>query len=152
MKYLKDFILEDINATCHLNPGMNIQGMGDVTMTSGDLVINKKHKKKKSKNTQNLQQYTTEKLKISDVTAHKSKFKQFSQVKVGDLGVNYNGVEARVIDKGTVAEMQKYDKFGIIAIAMRAGSITKDDDAVAIELKDGYTVCTYGENGFLAYR
>ena len=93
-----------------------------------------------------------EKLKLSDIKNIDKRFKPFDKVKTGDLGVNYNGEEARVIDKGTVAEMQKYDEFGIFAIIMRSGAITKDDDAVAIELKDGYTVCTYGENGFLAYK
>lgn len=93
-----------------------------------------------------------EKLKLSDIKNIDKRFKPFNKVNTGDLGVNYNGVEARVIDKGTVAEMQKYDEYNIFAILLRDGGIKEDNDAVAIELKDGYTVCTYGENGFLAYK
>ncbi|MBR4589135.1 hypothetical protein [uncultured Methanobrevibacter sp.] len=53
LKSLKDFISEDVNMTVNVNPNMNIQGMGDVTMTSGDLCGNyndsKKYKKKRKK-------------------------------------------------------------------------------------------------------
>jgi len=55
LKSLDEFVLEDVNMTVNVNPNMNVQGMGDVTMTSGDLgAVEKdedveKNKKKRKK-------------------------------------------------------------------------------------------------------
>lgn len=55
LKSLDDFITEDVNMAVNVNPNMNVQAMGDVTMTSGDLgAVEKdddveKHKKKRKK-------------------------------------------------------------------------------------------------------
>lgn len=58
MIYIKDmnrFIQEDMNMTINVNPNINVQGMGDVTMNSGDLGTAEidsdieKHKKKRKK-------------------------------------------------------------------------------------------------------
>lgn len=55
LKSLDEFVLEDVNMAVNVNPNMNVQGMGDVTMTSGDLgTVEKdddieKHKKKRKK-------------------------------------------------------------------------------------------------------
>lgn len=55
LKSLNDFVLEDMNMAVNVNPNMNVQAMGDVTMTSGDLgAVEKdddieKHKKKRKK-------------------------------------------------------------------------------------------------------
>jgi len=55
LKSLSEFVLEDVSMAVNVNPNMNVQGMGDVTMTSGDLgAVEKdddieKHKKKRKK-------------------------------------------------------------------------------------------------------
>ena len=55
LKSLSEFVLEDVNMAVNVNPNMNVQGMGDVTMTSGDLgAVEKdddieKYKKKRKK-------------------------------------------------------------------------------------------------------
>lgn len=55
LKSLNEFVLEDVNMAINVNPNMTVQGMGDVTMTSGDLgAVEKdgdieKHKKKRKK-------------------------------------------------------------------------------------------------------
>lgn len=37
LKSLDEYVLENIDMTVSVNPNMNVQGMGDITMTSGDL-------------------------------------------------------------------------------------------------------------------
>lgn len=55
LKSLDEFVLEDMNMIMNVNPNMNVQGMADVTMTSGDLgAVEKdtdvdKNKKKRKK-------------------------------------------------------------------------------------------------------
>lgn len=49
IKSLNEFVDENMNMTVNVNPNMNTSGMGDVTLTSGDLGAVEKYKKKRKK-------------------------------------------------------------------------------------------------------
>lgn len=78
-------------------------------------------------------------------------FKDFSQVRPGDVGTTTNGTEEwRVIRKGTVGELEKYSS------ATDTSALDPSQEAVLAksidEYDEGPVLWVYGEEGFRAYR
>ena len=71
LKSLSEFVLEDVNMAVNVNPNMNVQGMGDVTMTSGDLgavekdddIEKRKRKRKKLRYIKDMPNYFVNEIK-----------------------------------------------------------------------------------------
>lgn len=83
-----------------------------------------------------------------------TKVKPFGKVKVGDIATDYNGDEFKVVATGTVKSLikQKLDDSGMMTDMVKNKEIDGEEEAIAIELKNGETVLwTYDEGGAVVY-
>jgi len=78
-----------------------------------------------------------------------AKMKSFADVKIGDIGEDYNGLTGEVIKKGPAGSLLRYDYTGAMKDAISEGYADEDEDAVAVRDEDGDTVVfVYGGDGF----
>ena len=86
--------------------------------------------------------------KKSDLDKIKTKkYKDFKDVKIGDLGIDYNGTSVTILKKGTAKELEKYDDFGSFSEDIEHGFIEEDEDAVLVTFDHRNVVFIYGPEG-----
>jgi len=85
---------------------------------------------------------------VDNINESRNKMKPFNKVKKGDEGEDYFGIKVKIIDKGDLKSMMKYDDTGVASELKDMGI---DKEIVAVKHGRETLIYSYGDDGVIVY-